>query len=364
MARVKGTARTSGTSGTRHGLRSSTAANPIDTTAPEAEPEPSSALQPQPTLPPTLRRTRRRRTAGADPWAPRKRASTKAPRPRAPAPTHYTCRICAEEQPAALFIKWRANSTIYHRSTVEVPFPCIAHLCRSPRLKNEPVCKPCIGAAMAARLDTLGPRKVGSGCIEPGCETEWHWTYVLRYFPAEHLERYNHAMLPIFMEESATLTCVDAACAAVGLADRSASGFPQVVCHTCSARMCASCNVPWHMGVTCSEFSAARVDKGMTDPEKATLQIMQERDGKRCPNCHMVIEKDGGCDSMYCMGCRTYFNWATAASAVLGAKPAMPQAEVDYQMRRGCEVDNLAALAAGKDVAAETPAGRRQRNAG
>jgi hypothetical protein len=40
--------------------------------------------------------------------------------------------------------------------------------------------------------------------------------------------------------------------------------------------------------------------------------LMQTKDGKRCPNCFLVIEKDGGCNSMFCTGCQKYFNWATA----------------------------------------------------
>jgi hypothetical protein len=58
----------------------------------------------------------------------------------------------------------------------------------------------------------------------------------------------------------------------------------------------------------------------MTTPEKETLQLMQARDGRRCPNCFLVIEKDGGCNAMYCEGCKTYFDWATAASAVPGSR--------------------------------------------
>jgi hypothetical protein len=58
----------------------------------------------------------------------------------------------------------------------------------------------------------------------------------------------------------------------------------------------------------------------MTDSEKETLSLMQERDGRRCPNCFLVIEKDGGCNSMYCEGCKKYFDWTTAAGAVPGGK--------------------------------------------
>jgi hypothetical protein len=84
----------------------------------------------------------------------------------------------------------------------------------------------------------------------------------------------------------------------------------------------------------------------MTDAEKETLELMQSKDGKRCPNCQLVIEKDGGCDSMHCSGCKKHFNWSTAASAVPGKKKAIPvMSGQGYWQTPGivvCEVDRVA----------------------
>lgn len=78
--------------------------------------------------------------------------------------------------------------------------------------------------------------------------------------------------------------------------------------------------MPWHTSLTCAEYGARHINAAMTSPENRTLELMQHRDGRRCPNCFLVIEKDGGCNSMYCEGCKTYFDWAMAASAVPGSK--------------------------------------------
>jgi len=123
--------------------------------------------------PPPARQLRRR--ARADPWTPRRKV-TKAPKPRAPPPTHYTCRICAEEQPISSFIKWFPRSRDLRRMKADIPYACVRHLCRSPRHKNDPVCRTCIGASMAAKLDLTGARTLGNGCLEPGCGTSWGWT--------------------------------------------------------------------------------------------------------------------------------------------------------------------------------------------
>jgi len=80
----------------------------------------------------------------------------------------------------------------------------------------------------------------------------------------------------------------------------------------------------------------------MTDPEIETLRLMQSKDGKRCPNCYLVIEKDGGCNSVRCTGCNRYFNWEVAASAVPSVARAMPAnsyGDPMYKTNEVCEAD-------------------------
>jgi hypothetical protein len=111
------------------------------------------------------------------------------------------------------------------------------------------------------------------------------------------------------------VTCISPDCDAQGIPDPDAPGYPQVSCHACALRYCVRCEVPWHMEETCAEYGAKKFEKLMTDVDKDALQLMQTKDGKRCPNCWLVIEKDGGCNSMYCPGCHKYFNWATAGKS-------------------------------------------------
>lgn len=246
----------------------------------------------------------KKRRPRADPWYPKRKVNPNPkPRPRAPPPTHYTCRICIEEQTADQFVRWVPPKRGRWNMPLDVPFNCIAHLARNPRLKKiDPVCKTCIGNAMSARLDTLGARQLGAGCLEPGCAEPWNHEFVMQYLPVgEPLEKYNIEMFNVWKEEATPklFTCISPNCTAVGLPDVFAPGYPQVTCNECSARTCAQCEVPWHKDLTCAEHAAKHVDAQMTDPEKVTLQFMQTKDGRRCPNCQLVIEKDGGCDSMY-----------------------------------------------------------------
>jgi hypothetical protein len=244
------------------------------------------------------------------------------PKPRPPPRTHYTCRICIEEQTTNQFPTWipaRPRRSIWSKPW-DVPFKCIAHLARNPNRRNiDPVCRTCIGRAMSARVDQLGARQVGLGCVEPGCKTKWNLDFIMRYMPAETLEKYNMEMFDVWKHDLLIkpVTCISPGCNAVGLPDPHAPGYPQVVCNICAFRSCSVCSKPWHKNLTCAEHAAKQVDEKLSDPEKETLKLMQTKDGKRCPNCYLVIEKDGGCASMFCIGCKKYFNWATAGRSFL-----------------------------------------------
>ena len=154
---------------------------------------------------------------------------------------------------------------------------------------------------MSAVLDTLGVRQVGVGCLEPGCTEPWSHEFIMRYMPSgAPLEKYNIEMFQLWKEtaDPGPMTCLSPGCNAIGLPDHLAAGYPQVACNVCSFRSCAQCRVPWHEGVTCAEYAAKHVDDEMSDAEKHTLEMMQSKDAKRCPHCQMVVEKDGGCNSM------------------------------------------------------------------
>ncbi|KAJ4373150.1 hypothetical protein N0V83_003441 [Neocucurbitaria cava] len=308
----------------------------------------------------TTRSTRRRRAL--DPWTPKRKVNPNPkPRPRAPPPTHFTCRICIEEQPVDHFVRWfppkrpgRGRPT----GPGEVPFHCVAHLARNPRRKHiDPVCKTCIGLSLSARLDTLGARAIGTGCLEPGCTEPWSHEHLMTYMPrGAALEKFNMDMFAVWLQDAdpKPMTCLapGGGCSAIGVPDASAPGYPQVTCHTCSFRSCAVCLLPWHKDLTCAENGANRINEQISDPEKDTLKLMQTKDGKRCPNCYLVIEKDGGCDSMFCLGCKKYFNWATAASAVTGAKKAEPVTHSNpyWHVNNGpvvCEMDRIEGVASG-----------------
>ena len=242
----------------------------------------------------------KRRRSRADPWAKRRKPNAN-PNPPKPQPTHFTCRICIEEQTVDQFVTWVPPKRRYS-VIVDVPIDCIDHLARNPRrTKIDPVCRMCIGNFLSARIDMLGALHINIGCMEPGCTHFWHHEFIMRYMPAgEPLHKFNMELLEVWKQKAdpKPMTCIAQDCNAVGLPDITAPGYPQVVCNECNTRSCVQCLVPWHKDLTCPEYAAKHVNEKMSDAEKETLELMQSKDGRRCPNCQLVIEKDGGCDSM------------------------------------------------------------------
>ena len=72
-------------------------------------------------------------------------------------------------------------------------------------------------------------------------------------------------------------------------------------CPSCLVRICPNCKTEAHDGLTCAELKDGLDDlfKGWAD----------EHDVKRCPGCHIAIEKAEGCNHMKCTVCQTHICW-------------------------------------------------------
>lgn len=72
-------------------------------------------------------------------------------------------------------------------------------------------------------------------------------------------------------------------------------------CPSCLARICPSCHVEYHEGVTCED----REDGG----DRLFQEWMRIHDVKKCPGCHAPIERAAGCNHMTCSRCHTHTCW-------------------------------------------------------
>jgi len=67
---------------------------------------------------------------------------------------------------------------------------------------------------------------------------------------------------------------------------------------------------PSHLGLSCAEYKKVRkeIDSGRMNAEFKSLQWMK-KNAKPCPKCNFPINKNGGCNHVWCQKCSYYFCW-------------------------------------------------------
>lgn len=85
-------------------------------------------------------------------------------------------------------------------------------------------------------------------------------------------------------------------------------GIP-VHCPNCSLTFCSYCKEYWHATKTCED-----IKKEKREEEDFMSSDDDESFIKRCPKCHIPIERDEGCAQMMCKHCKHVFCWYCLAS--------------------------------------------------
>src|SRR5262249_8266008 len=75
-------------------------------------------------------------------------------------------------------------------------------------------------------------------------------------------------------------------------------------CPGCAQQVCTSCHVDFHYGMTCRQYKARN-----GDPDASWREYIDTYGLKYCPKCESPMEKNGGCNSLYCFNCKTVFCW-------------------------------------------------------
>ncbi|KAI0328697.1 hypothetical protein GY45DRAFT_1306280 [Cubamyces sp. BRFM 1775] len=75
-------------------------------------------------------------------------------------------------------------------------------------------------------------------------------------------------------------------------------------CPSCLTRICASCHVESHEGLSCAEYK-----DHASGGNESFLRWQEEHGVKPCPGCGAHLEKSGGCNHMSCARCGTHMCW-------------------------------------------------------
>jgi hypothetical protein len=73
-----------------------------------------------------------------------------------------------------------------------------------------------------------------------------------------------------------------------------------VSCPSCLVEKCSRCGAE-HVGITCEEHQSRK-------EERQFIELARTKGYRRCPHCEVLVEKNGGCDNMFCR-CQKFVSW-------------------------------------------------------
>ncbi|BFZ16352.1 hypothetical protein BsWGS_19390 [Bradybaena similaris] len=78
-----------------------------------------------------------------------------------------------------------------------------------------------------------------------------------------------------------------------------------VQCPTCGLQFCSICKTKWHAPKSCDDV----VTSAPLEEAGIPYQNTEDAKIKRCPVCHVPIERNDGCAQMMCKRCKHVFCW-------------------------------------------------------
>lgn len=170
-------------------------------------------------------------------------------------------------------------------------------------------CTGCMTEFVTTHINEASVRSMA--CPEPSCKEEIPAISVQKLVNKDLYDRYDRLMLVRALNSMNDLAyCPQKNCA---IAIAVPKGVKNATCPGCHYQFCLNCFGAFHGLTMCPRY--------LTEDEKDSLSKKCILDiGKHCPNCQMIIEKNGGCDHMYCTNCNTHFNWSAARAGSVREK--------------------------------------------
>ncbi|KAH7111055.1 hypothetical protein B0J11DRAFT_447738, partial [Dendryphion nanum] len=170
-------------------------------------------------------------------------------------------------------------------------------------------CLSCISSWISSRLKSSGHGSLTC----PQCNEQLNDTEIKALTTPEVYEQYEALVVRSSLSDNPEFHwCMGPGCQYGQL---HADSNPIFRCAQCSFRSCIQHKVPWHDGLTCTEYDASIISR-QRQVEKAASEKKIRQTSRLCPgeNCGWRIEKNKGCDHMTCRKCKTEFCWLCGAN--------------------------------------------------
>ncbi|KAL0212798.1 hypothetical protein RCL1_006424 [Eukaryota sp. TZLM3-RCL] len=145
-------------------------------------------------------------------------------------------------------------------------------------------------------------------CLQTGCGNTMAYANVQAFAPDDLFQQYDKQLTKKAIESFPEFRYCSAPNCGWGAFFDDGSNNPVIRCKKCSSKTCYNHRVVFHDGFTCQQY-----DESIANSEVHANKHYLDRHTKKCPSCHIPIEKNEGCDHMTCGGCHYEFCWLCMA---------------------------------------------------
>ena len=86
-----------------------------------------------------------------------------------------------------------------------------------------------------------------------------------------------------------------------------------ISCGSCKVKICGSCHVLSHEGLSCEEVAK---ESDLSQDGLSFARYKKANNIKACPNCKVPVFKDGGCNRFLCTQCNMHTCWVCMQTSV------------------------------------------------
>ena len=141
-------------------------------------------------------------------------------------------------------------------------------------------------------------------CINSDCKRSFHPQQIFSQLDQNQQETISSLLLTVYVKKTLDIrTCPNSDCKYAGIIDLTACCQDYLTCKACDAS--------WREKV---HLENGNLDQGNPTIHKLNFgeilsQVREEVCTRKCPNCNVSIQKNGGCDHITCGKCSYEFCW-------------------------------------------------------
>ncbi|KAK3085174.1 hypothetical protein FSP39_025514 [Pinctada imbricata] len=174
---------------------------------------------------------------------------------------------------------------------------------------GHPYCEDCVKGQVESLVSS---RDFPLKCAVENCENLWAWQDVMsmvkKGFISKDAVVSSSVSSFVGANKESYRFCLTPDCPVVYKVSKDGKIFR---CPDCDLRICTSCHVESHTGLSCAMYKASNGN----DEDGVFRWMMQDPSNRKlCPCCSQCIEKNQGCQHMECSICHTHICWICMAT--------------------------------------------------